>query len=238
MTGHPRQVLVVADGESVSAIQEELLNAGFDVVTAADPQGAQQHIERDGLPHLLVVDLKEPDYEGLSLCQDLYDVAGLPIITISDDDSTELAVRALRYADDHIRQQYAEDELVVRARRVLSRIQDFSYADRPALEVFDWFFYDNTKNEITIKGQTKKLTPTENSILRILLKYKGKVIDTSTLIERVWQADPTAGSENALRVHIHRLRHKIERNPPAPRVVFTARGEGYTLSSNPDPGLT
>jgi DNA-binding response OmpR family regulator len=237
MTGHPRQVLVVAGEESASALQEDLLNAGFDVATANDVQSARQHIERNGMPHLLIVELKEPEEEGLSLCQDLYDVAGLPIITITDDDSTDLAVRALKYADDHIRRRYADDELVVRARRVLSRIQDFSYADRPALEVFDWFLYDNTKNEITIKGQTKKLTPTENSILRILLKYKGKVIDTATLIERVWQADPTEGSENALRVHIHRLRHKIERNPPAPRVIFTARGEGYTLSGNPDPGL-
>lgn len=231
MTGHPRQVLIVTDETSMSALQEDLLNAGFDVATASDPQSARQHIERNGMPHLLIVEVKEADDEGLSLCQDLYDVAGLPIITITDDDSTDLAVRALKYADDHIRRRYADDELVIRARRVLSRIQDFSYADRPALEVFDWFLYNNTKNEITIKGQTKKLTPTENSILRILLKYKGKVIDTATLIERVWQADPTEGSENALRVHIHRLRHKIERNPPAPRVIFTARGEGYILQS-------
>jgi DNA-binding response OmpR family regulator len=237
MTGQPRQVLVVADADSLSAIQESLLDAGFDVVTATDPQVARQIIDRDGMPHLLIVNIKESGYEGLKLCQDLYDVAGLPIITISDDDSTDLAVKALKYADDHVRRQYAKDELVIRARRILSRIQDFNYADRPALEVFDWFFYDNTKNEITIKGQTKKLTPTENSILRILLKYKGKVIDTATLIERVWQADPTEGSENALRVHIHRLRHKIERNPPAPRVIFTARGEGYTLNSSPDPRL-
>jgi DNA-binding response OmpR family regulator len=231
MTGHPRQVLVVAGAGSVLSIQEDLLNAGFDVVTATDPQSARQHIEQSGMPHLLVVELEESGHEGLDLCQDLYDVTGLPIITISDDDSTDLAARALTYADDHIRRQYAKDELAIRARRILSRIQDFSYADRPALEVFDWFFYNNMKNEITIKGQTKKLTPTENSILRILLKYKGKVIDTATLIERVWQADPTEGSENALRVHIHRLRHKIELNPPAPRVIFTARGEGYILQS-------
>ena len=237
MTGHPRRVLIVTGEASMPTLREDLLNAGFDVATASDSQSARQHIERNGMPHLLIVELKGLDDEGLSLCQDLYDVAGLPIITISDDDSTDLAVRALRYADDHIRQRYAGDELVIRARRVLSRIQDFSYADRPALEVFEWFLYDNTKNEITIKGQTKKLTPTENSILRILLKYKGKVIDTATLIERVWQADPTEGSENALRVHIHRLRHKIERNPPAPRVIFTARGEGYTLSGNADPGM-
>jgi DNA-binding response OmpR family regulator len=231
MTGHPRQVLVVAGAESVSVVQEELLNAGFDVITAADPQSARQHIEQNGMPHLLVVELEGSGSEGLNLCRDLFDVAGLPIITISDDDSTDLAVRALTYADDHIRRQYVKDELAIRARRILSRIQDFSYADRPALEVYDWFFYNNVKDEITIRGQTKKLTPTENSILRILLKYKGKVIDTATLIERVWQADPTEGSENALRVHIHRLRHKIELNPPAPRVIFTARGEGYILQS-------
>jgi two-component system response regulator RegX3 len=237
MTGHSRRVLVVAGTESTSVIQEELLNAGFDTITVTDPQSARQHVEQNGMPHLLIVHLEESDDERLNLCRDLYDVAGLPIITIADDDSTELAVRALKYADDHIRQQYVKDELVVRARRILSRIQDFRYADRPALEVFDWFFYDNVKNEITVKGRTKKLTPTENSILRILLKYKGKVIDTATLIERVWQADPTAGSENALRVHIHRLRHKIERNPSAPRVIFTARGDGYTLNSSADPGM-
>ena len=54
MTGHSRRVLVVAGTESTSVIQEELLNAGFDTITVTYPQSARQHVEQNGMPHLLI----------------------------------------------------------------------------------------------------------------------------------------------------------------------------------------
>ncbi|HEC22304.1 MAG TPA: response regulator transcription factor [Chloroflexi bacterium] len=222
-----RRVLVVGNTPPVQNLCERLLEAGFEATPTKNASDARRYIERYGLPHLMIVALHPPDMEGLKLCQELYDVTGLPIITLSSSPSTDMAIRALQYADDYVREPFEEEELIMRIRRVLSRIQDFNYAAAPTLKVCDWLTFDYTRREINVKGHVKKLTPTENAILRILVSHEGQVVDNETLIERVWRADPIAGNENTLRVHVHRLRHKIENDPPAPRVIFTKRGLGY-----------
>jgi DNA-binding response OmpR family regulator len=53
------------------------------------------------------------------------------------------------------------------------------------------------------------------------------VVDADTFIERVWRLDPSIKDRNALRVHIHRLRNKIEDDPDNPQLITTERGIGY-----------
>ena len=80
-------------------------------------------------------------------------------------------------------------------------------------------------------GETKKLTPIENALLHVLLKHRGKVVDADTLIERVWRSDPTVSDRNVLRVHIHRLRQKLEGEDSISPIIVTERGVGYAFVS-------
>ena len=79
-------------------------------------------------------------------------------------------------------------------------------------------------------GETRKLTPTENALLSVLLVHRGKIIDADTLIERVWWLAPSVKDRNALRVHIHRLRNKLEADPDNPEMIMTERGIGYSFT--------
>src|SRR5574341_832822 len=234
MTTGPRRIIVVSNAEdlNIQTLVDQLESAGFEVTRVPDGQAARQHFEVNGLPHLMVIDLRLPDMDGLRLCQEMADKAGLPIVTISADGaSTEQAVEALQYSDDYIRRSNAApEEVVMRIRRILSRIENYSYAKGPEIRIYDWLSVDHLNRQVTVHGEVRKLTPTENALLHVLLSHRGKIVDADTLIERVWRLDPSIKDKNALRVHIHRLRNKIEDDPDAPQIIRTERGTGYSFS--------
>ena len=226
-----RVVLVSNQNRNIKELVEKLEAADFEVLRAESGQEARQVIEDNGLPHLIVIELELPDMDGLELCQELFDVAGLPIVTISaKNDAPTRAVEALTYADDYIRRPFNADETVMRIRRILSRLGNYSYATGPQIKVFDWLSVDHMNRQIYVRGLTKKLTPTENALLNVLLTHRGNIVDADTLIERVWRGDNTVKDRNALRVHVHRLRSKIEDDPDNPLIIRTERGIGYSFA--------
>lgn len=232
MTTIPRKVLVLSSAEDLNldALTEELISSGFELIRVPDAQSARRYMERNGLPHLIVIDLRISDVDGIQFCQEMYEAAGMPIITIASNGDTHTAVEALKYADDFVRRQFAtSQELAMRIRRVLSRIQNFSYATGPEILISDWLKVDHLNRQVTVRGEARKLTPTENALLSVLLAHRGKIVDADTLIERVWRLDPSVKDRNALRVHIHRLRNKIESDPDDPRMILTERGIGYSF---------
>jgi len=229
MGDNPKRVLVVGDAPDIREISPQLIRAGFDVLVCRDGRSARQRIEKDGLPHLMLIDLRLPDMDGLELCQELYDQAGMPIITISDYDEGGLAAKVLQYADDYLRKPVAPDELVMRIRRTLSRINNFGYASGRVHQICEGLQVDYVRRQVIVDGKVKKLTPIENALLHVLATSLGKVVDADTLIERVWRYEPSAADRNTLRVHMHRLRQKIEGAAPSPYAIITERGVGYML---------
>ena len=86
---------------------------------------------------------------------------------------------------------------------------------------------DRTKS-VLVDGEQVALTPTEYSILRLLMSNPGKVFSTKALYESVWQ-EAALGSEGAVAVHIRHLREKIEINPSEPRYLKVVWGQGYKM---------
>ena len=72
------------------------------------------------------------------------------------------------------------------------------------------------------------LTPTEYSILKLLMEHPGEVYSTKALYEAVWQ-EAAFGSESAVAVHIRHLREKVEINPSDPRYIKVVWGQGYKM---------
>lgn len=226
-----RVILVSSQNKNVDELESKLVDSEFEVLRAGSGQEARQVIEDNGLPHLIVIDLDLDDMDGLELCQELFDVAGLPIVTISaQSDTPTRAIEALTYADDYIRRPFSADETVMRIRRILSRLGNYSYATGPQIKVFDWLSVDHVNRQVHVRDATKKLTPTENALLNVLLAHRGNIVDADTLIERVWRGDNAVKDRNALRVHIHRLRSKIEDDPDNPLIIRTERGIGYSFA--------
>ncbi len=231
MAANSRKVLLVSNKQDVDfdGLGSEL-SAGFKLTRVHTPDEARAEMEKNGIPHLMIVDLSmDNGAEGLEFCEAMYE-AGLPIITIGKNGTADDAVEALRVADDYVRRTYEPKEIAMRIRRILSRVDNFSYAKGPLIHIADWLSIDHVNREVSVHGETRKLTPTENALLSVLITHRGNIVDADTLIDRVWQLDPSIKDRNALRVHIHRLRNKLEEDPDHPQWIRTERGIGYSFS--------
>jgi DNA-binding response OmpR family regulator len=118
----------------------------------------------------------------------------------------------------------------MRIRRVLSRMDNFSYAAGPLLQICDSLKVNYVQQQVVVGEDERHLTPTENALLQVLIKHRGHVVDADTLIERVWRTGVSIQDRNSLRVHMHRLRQKLEREPDDPGLIQTERGIGYVFT--------
>ena len=81
---------------------------------------------------------------------------------------------------------------------------------------------------VTVDGEPVSLTPTEYSILHLMMQNPGKVFSSKALYEAVWQ-ETALGGDGAVAVHIRHLREKIEINPSEPRYIKVVWGQGYKM---------
>ena len=78
-----------------------------------------------------------------------------------------------------------------------------------------------------VAGRSIFLTPTETKLLYLLIRNAGRVVTADFLLRRLWPMEEVF--EDTLRVHVHRLRQKIEPIPRQPRYILTERGIGYSF---------
>jgi two-component system OmpR family response regulator/two-component system copper resistance phosphate regulon response regulator CusR len=128
-------------------------------------------------------------------------------------------------ADDYLVKPFAVDELLARIEAVHRRT-----AHRPAMElaVGDLHLSLATKR-LTLVGRTVELTPTEFSMLELLMRFNGQVVTRKMLCEHVWGFD-WDGPTNVIEVHINRLRGKLDKGR-SDSLIRTIRGRGYALAS-------
>jgi DNA-binding response OmpR family regulator len=228
---YSQRILVVDDDPAIQhLIRSKLENAGFEVLIADNGQDALDVIRRRGLPHLAVVDINMPVMDGFAFCEVVQTFSDLPVIFLTAVDEEETIIRGIEYfAEDYVTKPFSPRELLARVQRVLRRIGDFSYALAPAIPVDERLVINFAAQQAIVEGVPIDLTPTETKILYILMQNAGRVVSTDFFLRRLWPLDQVF--EETLRVHIHRLRQKIEPEPGKPRHVVTERGEGYRFAS-------
>jgi DNA-binding response OmpR family regulator len=199
---------------------------GYSVSVFFDALPFLRHIRDFGLPHLALIDLGLPSMHGFELSKKLKALGDVPIIFVSNQDEIDTVVKGLSsFADDYVTKPFDMRELIARTYRVLSRIHDFGYAQSPVIAVDDWLSVDFGNSRVRAGSQSVMLTPTEAELLHILIRNGGNVVPSGTLIARVWPLEQIY--EDTLRVHIHRLRRKLERDYRHPQYIQTERGVGY-----------
>ncbi|MGD2114398.1 MAG: response regulator transcription factor [Acidobacteriota bacterium] len=224
-----RRILCVDDDRDILRILQYTLESwGFEVITAPGGLEALELIERQGLPDLALVDIRMPDLDGLELSRRILSYCDLPIIMLTAVSDEETVVRAIEgLAEDYVVKPFRPRELVARVNRVMRRIHVLSAAGGRELEVDDGLRVDLVGHRLTVEGEKRSLTPTETKILSILIRRLGHTVHHEYLLSRVWPLEEVF--EESLRVHIYRLRRKIEADPRRPRRLLTERGIGYRL---------
>ena len=82
--------------------------------------------------------------------------------------------------------------------------------------------------EVTVDGESVRLTPIEYNILLLLVKNQGKVFSIDQIYENIWNEE-AIGADNTVAVHIRHIREKIEINPKEPRYLKVVWGVGYKI---------
>jgi DNA-binding response OmpR family regulator len=222
-----RRILAVDDDpDLVRLLRSELQKAGFDVWTAGSAEDALALVEQKGLPHLALVDILLPGQDGLALARRLQEWSDLPIVMLTSVQEEETVVQAIEgFAEDYIRKPFHVREVVARVERVFRRIGDFGYALQPVIRVDERLEVDFAHQKARVDGREIPLTATETKLLYVLMRSAGRVVATDFLLRRLWPGDEVF--EDTLRVHVHRLRSKVEPTPSRPRYILTERGAGY-----------
>ena len=228
-----RQILFVEDDRTVRQdVRQFLERNGYSVFAAERGQQALEIITRV-LPDLALIDIYLPDMSGFEVCRAIKRYADVPIILLTHDDQEETKVAALeQFAEDYITKPYGLRELEARIARVLRRFSgpaDEAYAE---MIIDEHLRINFSRHWVDVRHNGQKefrrvtLTPIESRIMHILIRNAGRVMTTEALLARVWSGDEEAYPEG-LRVHIRRLRMKIEAKSASPAYIVTERGLGY-----------
>ncbi len=227
------KILLVEDDPSISKlIVDYMARHEYDVIAVTDGPDGLEHVRANGLPHIALVDLSLPTMHGFEVANKLKSMADVPIIFVTSTSDTETIVQGLRkYAEDFIVKPFELRELEARVQVVLARMPSLDYASEPVIEVDDHLSIDFAHNRITVGSKTHGLTPTESILLHVLLRNAGRVVENRMLIARVWPSEDVG--EDTLRVHMHRLRRKLEADSHHPHYIRTERGVGYMFTVRP-----
>ena len=225
------RILIVDDDAMAREILKRILeHAGYEVMTAGSGPEALRKLH-EGIPHLVVVDLMMPEMDGFELCRRIKSHLDVPIVILSAVAAIESKVEGLQmYAEDYIVKPFEKEELVARVQRVLRRYGESAGVEQPEVVIDQDLQINFVQHWARVKGQQVTLTPTESKLLFLLVRNAGRVVTNETLLAKAWAGDEEA-YEEGLRVHISRLRSKIEANPSRPVYIQTKRGVGYRFSA-------
>jgi len=228
-----KRILIAEDDEEIRRLlMVKLKREGFEVVAAPSGQHALDLIDQYGLPHLAIVDINMPIMGGLEFCERIKRFSDVPIIILTAVDESKTIIAAIeQFAEDYIIKPFILGELVARIQRVLKRLGDFDYTLDAVIQVNSFLAVDFSHQLAIVDGQSIPLTPTETKLLHIFLTKVGRVIPAQFLLERVWPHEEIY--EEALRVHISRLRQKIEGQHKEHKFILTERGRGYRFILDP-----
>jgi len=177
-------------------------------------------------PDIVILDLGLPDINGFEVLHQIRRFSSVPtiILTVRSDESD--VVKGLEWgADDYITKPFRQLELLARVKSLIRRHSP----SEEALLSYGGLRLDPVTGQLKMGEKEIALTVTENHILTFLMKNAGHVVTHSSLAEAVW-GDDYPGATDSLKVHVRRLREKIEEDPGKPRYILTKTGVGYSLS--------
>jgi two-component system KDP operon response regulator KdpE len=226
------RALVVDDAPRIRRALEVMLGrAGYDVRTAGTAaEGLASAVLTQ--PDVILIDLLLPDGDGSELCRQIREFSVVPVLLLSAVDDEREKVRALDAgADDYLTKPFGIDELLARLRAIRRRRAPVDGAGEDVIAA-SGLSIDLARRRIRFGDEEVRATPTEFRLAVELVSSRGRVLTHEMLLRTVWgagYADDTA----VLRVHIARLRDKLEAAGARRELVETIAGVGYRLADEP-----
>ena len=217
------------DREIVEAIEIYLSKEGYNVIKAYDGLEAIEILEKEDV-QLLLIDVMMPKLDGLRATLKIREKSGIPIIILSAKSEDSDKVIGLDVgADDYITKPFNPLELIARVKSQLRRYTKLGTMAGQKSNVYTvgGLEVNDDSKEVTVDGESVKLTPYEYKILLLLVKNQGRVFTIEQIYENVWHE--AAINTETVMVHVRNLREKIEINPSNPQYLKVVWGVGYKI---------
>ncbi len=231
MMGLRKTILIVEDEPtSMEAMAAYFEIENYRVICATDGEEMSRALDRH-LVNLIILDLRLPGKDGLTLLRELRSKSDLPVIVVSSrSDEIDHIVALEIGADDYLDKPVNLRELLVRAHNILRRCagqRSAMHENGTARIEFDGWELDADARSLTDhRGADIHLTGAEFDLLHHLLRRAGSVLSREQLLEGLGEHSWSL-NDRTIDVLVRRLRSKIECDPKRPRMIQTVRGIGY-----------
>lgn len=228
------KILVVDDEHDIADLIEVYLqNENYDVFKYYSAKEALACLESTELD-LAILDIMMPEVNGFDFCRKIREQYTFPVIMLTaKDEETDKITGLTLGADDYVTKPFRPLELIARVKAQLRRYKRYNPVKEeldtsPVLCYADLEINMKTY-ECLLNGNPVLLTPTEFSILRILLQNKGTVVGSEKLFHEIWKDEYYSKSNNTITVHIRHLREKMGDTAEETKYIKTIWGVGYKI---------
>ncbi|HEL1980644.1 TPA: response regulator transcription factor [Streptococcus suis] len=221
-----QRILLVEDDRVISQlVAKNLTNWGYQVQEVQDFQTVLDQIS-DFQPHLILLDIGLPFFNGYYWCQEIRKTSRVPIMFLSSHDQPMDIVMAINMgADDYVTKPFEMTVLLAKIQGLLRRTYDF--VGEQSLLWFEEISLDLKTMQVSYGQVVEELTRNEFQILRVLFEHGKEVVSREELMRELWNSDIFV-DDNTLSVNIARLRKKLA-ELDLPDVIATKKGVGYGL---------
>ncbi len=202
------RLMIVEDDRGIAdAIAAHARSWDFDVHCAGDLRAVSAEFAAFN-PHILLLDISLPFFNGYHWCAEIRKISKVPIIFISSAADNMNIVMAMNMgADDFIAKPFDISVLMAKIQALLRRSYDFAQSS-PVIE-HRGAFLDTGDNSLTYRDERIPLTKNEYRILLCLMENREKTVSREKLMEKLWESDAFV-DENTLTVNVNRLRKKLD----------------------------
>lgn len=232
----PDKIVVVDDEHEIADLIELYLkNEGYSVYKFYLGDEALKFADKAEVD-LILLDIMLPGMDGFEICRKIREKHTYPIIMLTAKDEEISKITGLSLgADDYITKPFLPLEMVARVKAQLRRYKRYNQSgalDSQDSVIFHAGLVMNIKtHECMLNEKELVLTPTEFSILRILLQHKGEVVSSETLFHEIWENEYYRKDNNTITVHIRHLREKMNDTIDHPKYIKTIWGVGYKIEN-------
>lgn len=220
-----KKIFIIEDEEKIRNELSTFLNRyGYETNYSLNFGNIVEDVLKEN-PHIVLLDINLPQYDGYYICREIRKKSNVPIIVVTSRDSEVDELMSMNLgADDFVTKPYNTQILLARISSIIRRTYD-----NEEMEIFEYknLKYNLSTSELEFNENKIDLTKNESRILYTLIKNKGKIVSRDDIIKALWQSDEFV-DDNTLTVNINRLRRKIE-EIGAKEYLQTKRGQGYSL---------
>ena len=220
------KILLVEDDEVIRQQVKKILEQwGYEVVLVEDFMEVLSIFVKEE-PHLVLMDIGLPLFNGYHWCQEIRKVSKVPIMFLSSRDQAMDIVMAINMGgDDFVTKPFDQNVLLAKIQGLLRRSYEFG-KDQSLLE-YRSVILNLKAMDLVYQGEVVSLTKNEFQILQVLFERAGNIVSREDLMKELWNSDFFI-DDNTLSVNVARLRKKLEA-VSLKDFIETKKGVGYGL---------